>query len=201
MKNIIFTIIIALFFVGCSRSSLTLTSQNELQLNYDDKTFLVSQNIVSDGYLNFKDLIVSQYKVTNDDGSVLFFEDAETDLLYEFNFLELSTVMYIFDDSKKYEKVYVRNNLSLVQIMMKNKSYVNVLIQANSSQIYSYIYGFSNEEFLKIANMIKLEDTKIEPLKFQGVVFDKSSKPHTNWNDLLVFFTPLITQFKGAGSR
>jgi len=158
MKNIIFTIIITLFFSGCVISSLSLTSNGNLNLKYNDKTFLVSQDVVHDGFLNFKDLIIRQYKVINSDGSILFYEDAETTLLYEFNFLELSTIMYIFDNSKKYEKVYIRNNLSLVQIMLKNGTYINVLIQANSSQLYSYIYGFSNKEFLKIANMIKLDN-------------------------------------------
>ncbi len=192
MKNILLIIIIAILFSGCMTSSLTLTSKKSLDLQYDDKMYVVSDNVKSQGLLNFKDLLVWQYKITNEDGSVLFYEYADTDIRYEFNFMELSTVMYIFDDSKKYEKIYVRNNLTLAQIQLKNKKYVNVLIEGNTSQTYSFVYGFSNKEFLKLAKMLQVKDTKLGELKFEGVTFDSSSKALTNWNDLLVFFTPLI---------
>ena len=46
--------------------------------------------------LNFKDLFVEQYKLENQKGNVLFYEDARTTLDFEFNFGALYTVMYIF---------------------------------------------------------------------------------------------------------
>ena len=196
MKNIIFTLFIALFFSACVGSSLHLDKSGELKLNHSDKVYLLGLNSQYDKMLNFKDLFVKQYRVENSDGTILFYENLQSDMAFEFNFAGLSTVMYAFDDSKKYEKVYKRGNVCLVQIMLKNESYVNVLIEDNSLQEYSFIYGFSNEEFLKIAQSIKLKDTEIVKPKFEVVSFNFLSKPLTNWNDLLIFFTPLITPLR-----
>ncbi len=200
MKNLTFTLLILLFFTGCFTSSLSVTNTGDLRLEYGDENHLFGKNVHSENFLNFKDLFVQQYRLKNSDGSILFYENAETTLMYEFNFTEIYSVMYIFNNSKKYEKVYVRNNLSFVQIKLKNNSYVNVLIQAGCSQNYSYIYGFSNKEFLKIIELTKEKDIKINELKYEGIVFDDSSKPLTNWNDWLVYFTPLIMPFRGASS-
>jgi len=191
MKNIIIPFLIALFFLGCTPSSLTLTSKGDLNLEFDSKIYLLSDKVQKQELLNFKDLFINQYKIDDENG-VLFYEKAYTDLMYEFKYMELSTVMFVFDDSQKYEKLFVNNNLTLAQIQLKNKKYVNVIIQASTTQEYSFIYGFSNEAFMKIAQNLKSEDSKLEKLKFLGVTFDKNSKPLTNWNDLLVFFEPLI---------
>ena len=196
MKNIIFTLFIALFFSACSSGSLSLSRSGDLNLAYGDKTYLLGQNPQYDKLLNFKDLFVKQHRVKRDDESILFYEELETDTSYEFNFNGFSTVMYVFDDSKKYEEVYTRGNVKLVQIQLKNKKYVNVLIEDNSTQFYSFIYGFSNEEFLKIANEMKVDDKEVIKPKFEVLTFNSSSKPLTSWNDLLVFFTPLITPLR-----
>ncbi|MCD6173853.1 MAG: hypothetical protein J7J96_08745 [Sulfurimonas sp.] len=156
------------------------------------KSFNFKQNTQDYQLLNFKDLCVKQYKIQNSDGTVLFYEEAQTDMSYEFNFGGLSTLMYVFDDSRKYEEVYTRGNLKFVQIQLKDTSYVNVIIEDNSTQIYTFVYGFSNEEFLKRAEEVKLEGTKLVAPKFKAVTFNSSSNSATSWNDLLVFFTPLI---------
>jgi len=196
MKNIIILFLISLLFIGCSSASLGLDKQDNLNLKYDDKNHLLTKDIVREEFLDFKDLSIQQYRGIVKGESIIFYEKAWTDMSFEFNFNGLPTVMYIFDDSRKYEKVYVRNNLTLVQIQLKDKNYVNVIIQDNNTQTYAYAYGFSNEEFLKIAELIKLEDTEIVVPKYQAVTFDLNSKPQTSWNPLLIYFTPLITPLR-----
>jgi hypothetical protein len=201
MKTIFFITSIILFLTGCTTSSLKLTNDNELNLNYDKNRLLLSKDIQYQGMLNFKDLLVSQYKIIDSRGEVLFYEYAETSMVFEFNYEELDTVMYLFDDSQKYELVYKRDNLTFTQIQLKDGRYVNVMIEANCVQSYSFIYGFSNKEFMKIIDKVKLENANIKELKYNGVVFNDLSKSVTNWNDILVYFTPLITPYRGMGSR
>lgn len=200
MKNIILSTIFVLFFSACSTTYMNFSKDSALNINYDEKTYLLSQVSAEAKYLNFKDLYVKQYKTKTLDGGVLFYEYLKTDLSFEFNFGGLSTVMYLFDDSRKYEKVYKKNNLTLVQIMLKDGSYVNVIIQDSSTQVYSFVYGFSNEEFVEIAKAIKDEKDEITSPKFKAITFDNSSKPCTNWNTLLVYFTPLITPLRDLRS-
>lgn len=193
---------ISILFIGCTHSSLKLTKKEELVFNYNSSAFLLSSSIVDSKLLNYKDLFVKQYKLEDENSRVLFYEDARTELNYEFNFSGLYTVMYIFDDAKEYEEVYRKNNLRLIQLKLKDKKSVNVLIQASDTQIISYVYGFSNEEFLKLATkLVENSDEEIKQLKYEGTTLSKSQSPLTNWNDKLVYFTPLITPLRMIGGR
>ncbi len=209
MKQLLLFVFIGIFFVGCTTSSLKLDKKEQLTFNYNAQSYLLSNTVVEDKFLNYKDLFVEQYKLKDESGRVLFYEDARTTLNFEFNYGGLYTVMYIFDNAKEYEEVYRKNNLRLVQLKLdpqigmpfgyksEDDKYVNVLIQASDTQIISYVYGFSNHEFLKLAReLAKDSDEEIQQLKYQGVSLSESQAPLTNWNDKLVYFTPLITPLR-----
>ena len=200
MKFITLMIITLFLFVGCSTSSLVFHNDKNLLLKYDSNSILLSNTIEESKSLNYKDLFVTIYKLKDKNGRVVFYEDAKTELNFEFNFSELYTVMYIFDDAQKYEELYRKNNLSFVQIKLKDNNYLNVIIQASDTQEYSYAYGFSNDEFLKLAKSASLNDKeKSFRLKYKAITLDADSKPLSNWNDKLVYFTPLITPLRIMG--
>ncbi len=202
MKKTILLLIIGLLFIGCTHSSLKLNKQEELIFNYNSDEYLFSNNIVEHESLNYKDLFVEQYKLQDRDNRVLFYEQAKTELNFEFNFSALYTVMYVFDNAQEYEEVYRQNNLRLVQLTLKDKKRVNVLIQGSDTQIISYVYGFSNHEFLKLATKLaENPDEEVKQLKYQGTTLSKSQNLVTNWNDKLVYFTPLITPLRLMGGR
>ena len=202
MKQTLLFLLITIFFTGCTTSSLGLNKKEELVFNYNTESFLLSNSVVEEKLLNYKDLFVKQYKLKDENGRVLFYEDASTALDFEFNFGGLYTVMYIFDNAKEYEEVYRKNNLTLVQLKLKKTQYVNVLIQASDTQVISYVYGFSNHEFLKLAReLAKDSDKEIKQLKYQGDSLSDSQAPLTNWNDKMVYFTPLITPLRVMGLR
>lgn len=202
MKKVILLLLIGVMFVGCSYSSLKLNKKEELVFTSNSNEFLLSNAIVEHKSLNFKDLFVKQHKLKNQGARVLFYEEVRTELNFEFNFNALYTVMYIFNDAQKYEEVYRDNNLRLVQLELKDKSLVNILIQASDTQVISYVYGFSNEEFLQLATELSETSGKeVKQLKHKGTTLTKSKKPITNWNDKLVFFTPLIMPLRTMGGR
>ena len=194
--------LVSLLFIGCTHSSLKLTKKEELVFSYNSSDFLLTNSIVDKNLLNYKDLFVEQYKLENQQGRVLFYEEARTELDFEFNFSGLYTVLYIFDNAQEYEEIYRRNNLRLLQIKLKDNSGVNVLLQASDTQIISYVYGFSNDEFLQLAaKLAENPDEEVKQAKFQGITLNKSQKPVTNWNDKLVYFAPLITPARFMGGR
>jgi len=188
-------------FTGCLTSSLNLDKSNELVLKYNDNSLLLSNEVLDKNSLNYKDLFVDIYKLKNDKNRVLFYEKAQTTLQFEFNYGSLYSVMYIFDFSRKYTDIYRRNNLRLVQLQLKNKTNVNVLIQASDTQLITYTYGFSNEEFMKIANSVKDGDDELGVLEHEGIVLNDSSKPLSTWTDKMVYFAPLITPARYLGGR
>lgn len=200
MRSFVLSLFILFAFSGCFRSSLGLNKEKELTLNYDAKYFVLSNEVISSEFLNFKDLYVSRYKLKDEDGRIIFYEVAKTDLSFEFNFGGLYTVMYVFDNSQKYESVYEKNNLLLAQIKLKDASYLNVIIQASDAQRYTFAYGFSNAEFLQIANSLTPKET-IKELKHNGITFTSSDAPTSNWSVEIVFFAPLITPYKALHSK
>ena len=185
--------------VGCSTSSLKFSKNDELLLNYDANSFVVTNKTLQKDGINFKDLQVMQYKLKTKDGSVLFYEDIRTALNFEFNYGGLYTLLYVFHDAQKYEIVYERNNLKMLQVCFDGKRYVNVILQASDTQEYSYVYGFSNKEFMKIYETIKTDNKQAPVLKYKGITFENGSKNITEWNDNLVYFTPLITPLRIMG--
>lgn len=202
MKNIILSLLTMVMFSGCVTSSLKLNKSEELVLKYSSEQITLTNKVKESNFFNFKDLFVTIYKLQNEQGRVLFFEKAQTETNFEFKYGGLYTVMYVFDNRVKYEEVYRRNNLRLVQLRLKDKRYLNVMIQASDTQNYTFTYGFSNEEFINIANKIKVkEEDELGKLQHEGAVFTKESKAPSNWNDTLVFFTPLITPLRGMRGR
>ena len=202
MKNLILVILILLASTGCSVSSLNFRKGEELVFKYNSKEFLLSNKVDEHEFLNYKDLFVNQYKIEDIKGRVLFYEKVETAVDFEFKSSALYTVMYIFNDAKEYEEVYHKNNLRLVQLKLKDKRGVNVLIQASDTQVISYVYGFSNYEFIKLAKQLGADsDVEIKELKYQGLLFNTAESSVTNWNDKMVYFTPLITPIRVMGSN
>ncbi len=196
MKNILVLIVLGFLLAGCSMSSLTLDKDDKLVFSSNSQKFLLSNKTTNYKVLNYKDLFTYQYKLENEKGRVLFYEETRTSLDFEFNFSALYTVMYIFNDSEKYEDIYQNNNLRLVQLELKDTGYVNVLIYSSDTQIISYVYGFSNEEFLALANSVNIDTKKKIDIKYKAVVPQKTL---TKWNGQLVYFTPLITPFRAMG--
>ncbi len=200
--KVILLLLLGTLFVGCVNSSLNLNKKEELLFNYNTKSFLLSNSVSEHNLLNYKDLFVNQYKLEDKSGRVLFYEAVSTDVDYEFNFGALYTVMYIFSDAQEYEELYRKNNLRLVQLKLKNRESVNVLIQGNDAQEISYVYGFSNYEFTQLAKKLPRDSNgEVKRLPYQAISLNKSQEPVTNWNDYMVFFTPLITPLRVMGGR
>ncbi len=199
MKKFILSIFLGIFLLGCNSSTLKLNKKDELVFNYNSNIILLSNRALNHEFLNFKDLFVDQYKLIDQKNRILFYEEVTTSIEYELNFSALYTVMYVFNDAQEYEEIFRSNNLRLIQLKLKDNESVNIMIEANDTQAISYVYGFSNEEFAKLANSLAIEAKKeAKALKYKVEVL---KKPLTNWNDRLVYFAPLLTPLRMTGGR
>ncbi len=197
MKKVLFLIFIGLFLTACQTSSLSIDKSKALNLHYNSEQLVVADKILSNNYINYKDLYVQQYKM-QDEGATLFYEALKTDLSYEFNYTGLYSVMLIFDDAKEYEIIYRRNNLVFLQLKLKSKLIVNIMYQFSDTQILSYTYGFSNTKFKSMIQKIKDTDDAVI-LAYEATTITKATKALTNWNDEMVYFAPLITPLRVKG--
>ena len=200
MKKILSILFLATLFTACSTSSLKLQKNENLSLKFNSQEYLLSSSIEEDKFLNMKDLFITQYKLTSTKNSaVLFFEEAKTSLNFEFNFSALYTLMYVFNDATEYQELYRKNNLRLVQLKLASNKYINLLIQASDTQKISFVYGFSNSEFYRLAkdlNRLKPMKSPLKELKYKGVTLLLKDDFLSNWSDEIVFFKPLITPLR-----
>ena len=201
MNKLILLILSVFLLSGCQTSSLSINKSQELVLEYDIDKLKLSNKVISSKSLNYKDLFVKQLVLADEKGRVLFYEDAMTELDFEFNYNELRTVLFIFGDLDEYEIVYRRNNLYFLQLLLTDKTRVNLILQASSDQAISYVYGFSNQEFIKLAKEIHIDsDADVKSLKAQGQTLEASQESLAKWNSKMVYFAPLITPLRGMGN-
>lgn len=199
MKNSILPLIFALFFTGCSAPFLNFDKNSSLSLEDKSHSISLSKDMKEGKYVNFQDISIERYHSMNENNHKLFYEYVETSLDYELNFDDLYTVLYAFD-SEKYEPVYQDVNMQFYQINIKKRGYINMIVYSNDTQYTSYIYGYSNDEFLKILNsFVKKDDKTNIKLKFEALTFDKDAKTLTSWDYIKIYLTPLIIPVRYKG--
>lgn len=184
MKNLILPILIALFISGCTPSSLKVNSMDELILKHNSKSYLFANQIESSKTLSFQNIDVEQKTAIDSNGATLYYEQLLVDINYEFQYGSVTTLKYIFDVSRT-NIIYQASNLLLIQLQIEKDQYINLMAETSGTQDMAYIYGFSNEKLLKIANELKADGYEI-----------KNSfhlrKPLTEWTQEKLILQPLI---------
>lgn len=184
MKNLILLILIALFISGCTPSSLKVNSMNELVLKHNSKSYLFSNKIEDSKSLGFQNIDVEQKTAIDANGATLYYEQLLVDTNYEFQYGSVTTLKYIFDVSRT-NIIYQASNLLLIQLQIEKNHYINLMAETSGTQDMAYIYGFSNEKLLKIANELKADGYEIKNAFHLR-------KPLTEWTQEKLILQPLI---------
>jgi len=161
MKSLILAILIALFISGCTPSSLKVNSMDELVLKHNSKSYLFANKIESSKTRSFQKIDVEQKIALDSNGAKLYYEQVLVDMEYEFKYGTVTTLKYIFDVSRT-NIIYQASNLLLIQLQIEKGHYVNLMAETSGMQDMAYIYGFSNEKLLKIANELKADGYEIK---------------------------------------
>ena len=200
MKNIILILFITILISGCGNSTLKINKKDELLIQNNLNELIVSSKVTKTETLNYKNISVIQNRLQDEYGRVLFYEDVKTASNYKFNFEEQNSVVNIFASMKKHEKVYTKDNLSFIQLVLANDKRINIMLQKNSTQGISFVYGFSNYEFIKLAKKIKADsEGELKRLRYQGYTFTAQDRPLTKWSSDVINTTSLIQPLLGLG--
>ncbi len=184
MKSLILAILIALFISGCTPSSLKVNSMDELVLKHNSKSYLFANKIESSKTRSFQKIDVEQKIALDSNGAKLYYEQVLVDMEYEFKYGTVTTLKYIFDVSRT-NIIYQASNLLLIQLQIEKGHYVNLMAETSGMQDMAYIYGFSNEKLLKIANELKADGYEIKNAFHLR-------KPLTEWTQEKLILQPLI---------
>lgn len=200
MKAYVIFIVSIIFLSGCASSSLKVSDKNELLLQNNNKQIKVGSKVLTKDYEWYRNIDIYKSKIQNSK-SVLLYEDVIADINWEFKHGTVATIQYIFD-SYKSDVVYMSSDVALLQLRVNKTQFVNMLVEKSGTQELSYVYGFSNKEFIELAQKIMPKDGEsLSKLKNEGIVFSSEIKHLSTWSVQMLFLEPLLKPVmrRGAG--
>ncbi len=193
MQKSVISLIVGVFlllFQGCGSSNLSYSRQ-QIHLEIDDVFTQIEGKILQKKYDSYGSLFIEQKILRLKDGDIVVYENARTDLQYEFEKSIAETVKVVFDAKRTYI-IYAKNNLFAYQLLLEDGNILNVIAQQDDSQQLKMLYGMSSRELNKI---LKALDSEAKPAYYKKTI--KIVKPQnaikSRWNVQKVHFYPLVS--------
>ncbi len=187
--KLFFFIIILLSFVGCQMSQLTYEN-NELGLQVDDNHISAKGTTLYHHTDNYANLFLSQRVLRLNNGSIVTYEEARTDSLYEFNLVPRLTIKAVFE-AREVRQVYFKSSFYLIQLILKDGSVLNIAAEQFDDQRLAYVYGISTGELRKLLK--KLGANEPYPLiENVRTLRNDQSALLSKWNTKKINFIPLV---------
>jgi hypothetical protein len=126
------------------------------------------------------------------------YEDAKTDIQYEFEPPTTRSIGIIFD-AKSVVKIYYKALLYAFQVVLKDNRVLNVLASQGYGQELKMVYGMSTERF---DSMLKKLDPNAIPSAYYKNVIDLSNESDpfmSRWTTWKVHFVPLVIPIRRFG--
>lgn len=188
-KQTIFVLTL-LVFIGCTPYSTLSYKQSNLNLRVENKTLRVHGAEIKSNNENFSILFLEQKLLRLDDGSILMYEYAETDLSYEFAQTTTRTIEIVFD-AQKIIKVYGHALVYAYQIVLRDGRILNALVSQSFDQEFAVVYGMSSE---KLDMMLQKLNPLLKDVPYRNVIkLEQEANPLlSRWTTWKVNFVPLV---------
>lgn len=192
MKKIIrltFVTIVILMISGCGMSNLSYNNK-QLTVQVEKEYLQMEGTLLSERRDNFSSLFLSQKVLRLTEGNLVVYEDARTDLSYEFEPSITRSIKIIFE-AKNMIMVYGKSHLYAYQLILKNGKILNVIAQQGDTQQLRFIYGMSTAQFNK---MLKQLDPDAKGAYYKQVLKlqDERHAILSKWDVQKVHFVPLV---------
>ena len=181
---------LAIFFAACTPSSLLISSKNTLDLEYNNTTREIASNISEQKELSYENIKIAQYKIQRNN-YVLFYEHIATDINWEFRYGPIYNLKYIFDATHA-NIIEQSSNVTFLQLKISDNKYINILAESSGFKDFSYVYGFSNEEFSILINEIFHDKKNTHALIYDVVTLDNKSTPMSKWSVIKLLLSPFL---------
>ena len=192
MKKLIkpfLTIFVLFMLSGCATSDLSYKNDN-IHLRINDASLQVHGVTLQEKHDNFSTLFLTQRVLRLDDGSMAVFEDARTDMQFQFDQTTPRSIKIIFD-AKSVLRVHYNTFIYAFQVILKDNRVLNVLVAQGYNQELQMLYGMSTE---KMNDMLKELGQDAKPAFYKNVI-DLSSEPSpyvSRWTVQKVHLAPLV---------
>ncbi len=183
----------AIFIInGCTSSNIEY-QPNSLIFQVEENHVLLDTILVQKEREYFRTLIVDQKILKLKSGNFVVYEDAHTDISYEFSPATIHIIRSVFD-ARSVLRVYAKNNMYAFQVILLNGQILNVLAQQDESQRLRFVYGMSTNQ---LNRMLKHLDATARLAPYKNVITLHHQKQSllTRWTTMKVDFLPLVKPF------
>ncbi|MEA3372165.1 MAG: hypothetical protein U9Q62_00610 [Campylobacterota bacterium] len=165
-----------LIMSGCTVSTLSMPDQEKIVIAYDAKKIDIDGEVVKSNDINLQPAMIYQSVFKVEEGDCIVYETTDLDIDYRYNHGTSRTIDIIFD-AKRVKTHFTFNNLSFLQVELKNSQTVNVLVHQSNDEYLTFAYGFSTSEFQKMIDTINADGgSKVKPLKRDVITFSDPDK-------------------------
>jgi hypothetical protein len=177
--------------VGCSGAASYLGYDNRnIHIQVAENIFKIKGTQVEQKRDSFASLYLIQNIIRSDDGEIIVFEDARTDLDYEFEPMISRSIKIIFE-ANKIITVYGKGHLYAYQLLLSNGKLLNIIAYQSNTQDLRFIYGMSTE---KLNTILRRLDPNAVPAYYKSVITlkDIHNSILSRWDVKKVHFVPLV---------
>ena len=187
--TLLLSIYVLFLLSGCATSDLSYKNDN-IHLRINDASLKVHGVALQEKHDNFSTLFLTQRLLRLDDGSLAVFEDARTDMQFQFDQTTPRSIKIIFD-AKSVLRVHYDTFIYAFQVVLKDNRVLNVIVAQGYDQELQMLYGMSTE---KMDDILKELGQDAKPAFYKNVI-DLSSEPTpyvSRWTVQKVHLVPLV---------
>jgi len=182
---------VLLLMTACGRTPSDMTyRQGSLYLQAGENSLRLEGIPVTEKRTNFKSLFLHQTVLQTKEGNLLVYENAHTDLSYEFDPTLMRIINVVFETRRKVP-VLTKGDLHAYQVILSNGTILNLIAQQNNTQSLTLLYGMSTSQFSHILKQLDPD----APAPYYQKVVTLSNPTHairTKWDDMKIHFYPLV---------
>ena len=200
MKRIhilIITLSSALLLSACSNPS-TLSYKNEqLQIQVNNANLQLHGTQLKQQRENFSTLFLTQDLLRLDDGTLVMYEYAKTDMQYQFDPTTTRSIGIIFD-ARSVNKVYENSLLFAYQVILQDNRLLNMIVSQGYDQELIMIYGMSTS---KLNSMLKTLDPNAPSVPYpHSITLNNERNPlMSRWTSYKIHIVPLVVPLRRIG--
>lgn len=193
---IIITFLSALLLNSCAPSSLSYSNE-QLQIQVNDAYLQLNGTKLKQQRENFSTLFLTQNLLRLDDGSIVMYENAQTDLQYQFDPTTTRSIRIIFD-AKSINKVYENALLFAYQVVLQDNRVLNIIVSQAYDQELKMVYGMSTP---KLNSMLRKLDPKAPSAYYENSInLNNERNPlMSRWTTYKIHIIPLVVPLRRMG--
>jgi len=133
---------------------------------------------------------IYQHILQLDEGNLVVYEDAQTDLEYEFEPTVMRIIDVLFQTHRKV-LLFAKDHMRAYQVILSDHAILNLLVQQSDSQQLQLLYGMNAEQMVRILKGLGMPTPKL-PYANVMTFHRKERAIQTHWNAQNVHFYPLV---------